>query len=293
MSQPSMAPLHTLTHPALLGADPRVRDAMAFLRNHLQDQPNLEDLAAHVGLSPHHLQKRFTQELGISPKQFLQSLTLAHAKTLLRKPRSTLQTSLDVGLSGTGRLHDLFITYEAMTPGTYKNRGQGLVVRYGTLPTLFGEALVLLTELGLCGFDFISTSDRDLLARYQQNWPAARFEPISNDALTALTTQLRGEGEPVRLLLLGSAFQVAVWQALLRVPAGTLSTYREIAIAAGYPGAERATGSMAIGRNPIALFVPCHRIIRTGGGLGGYASGTARKRLMLGFETLAYPAPAR
>ena len=289
MTPIEMTPIKTLNHPAIACADKRVRRAMAFLIDNSHAQPCLDQVAAHVGLSSFYFQKLFSKETGISPKLFLKSLTLTQAKKLLRATTSTLETSLAVGLSSPSRLHDLFITYEAMTPGEYKKGGQGLTIRYQVFDTLFGEVVALLTERGLCGFDFVTTTPQALIDRAHRQWPAADLRAGPTVDFAPLRQALAGTAgsKPLNLLLAGTAFQLAVWQALLEVPYGTTSTYQAIARRLGNPKASRATGQ-AIGRNPLALLVPpCHRILRTCGSLGGYASGTGRKRALLEWESLS------
>lgn len=263
-----------------------VEAAIRFLEANWQQQPALADVAVHVGLSPHHFQRLFTRWAGISPKRFLQYLTAQHAKQLLHEAESVLETAHAAGLSGPGRLHDLFVTVEAMTPGEYKQQGAGLAIAYGFHPTPFGEALLACTERGICGFGFVEGADRDsALAALRENWPAAALRP--DEATTApLVAQIFAPNSerPLPVLLKGTNFQIQVWQALLRIPPGTAVSYSTIAQIIGKPKAVRAVGS-ANGRNPIGYLIPCHRVIRSVGGFGEYRWGSSRKKAILAWES--------
>ncbi|GGE54230.1 bifunctional helix-turn-helix domain-containing protein/methylated-DNA--[protein]-cysteine S-methyltransferase [Actibacterium pelagium] len=243
---------------------------------------SLEDLAAEMNMSPAHFQKTFTAWVGVSPKRFQQYLTLGHAKSLLRERFTTLEAADAVGLSGSGRLHDLFLRWEAMSPGDYAKGGAGLTIRYGFFDSPFGEALVMATGKGLCGLAFTAECGReaameDMTAR----WPAATFtEDPSLDALADAIFTCSGEAT---LHLIGRPLQIKVWEALLSIPSGQVSTYSEIAQAIGSPKAVRAVGT-AVGQNPICFLIPCHRALRKSGGLGGYHWGLPVKRAMLAWE---------
>ncbi len=242
----------------------------------------LEDLAAQMKMSPAHFQRIFSQWVGVSPKRYQQYLTLGHARRLLAERHTLLGTALETGLSGTGRLHDLFLTWEAMSPGDYARGGAGLDIRWGWLASPFGPALVMATGKGICGMGFADETGspaeiRDMFGR----WPNASFveDPV---AVKPLADAAFGK-EPTSLHLIGAPFQIKVWEALLAIPTGHVTTYADIAGAVGHPQAHRAVGT-AVGRNPISFLIPCHRALRRDGGLGGYHWGLPRKRAMLAWE---------
>jgi len=282
----------------------RVESALAFLSENRQTQPSLAQVAEHVGLSEHHLQRLFTRWAGISPKRFLQFQTIESAKTLLRDSRSVLDTTYSTGLSSGGRLHDLFVTLEAVTPGEFKAGGAGLTIRTGFHESPFGECLIGVTDRGICGLSFVVDGDRaGAMAELQSHWPGATF--VEDARATRLTvrkvfaawnddrpqpTAADGGGDvaptPLSLLVRGTNFQVRVWQALLRIPPGAVATYEDVASVVGRAGATRAVGS-AIARNPVAYLIPCHRVIRKTGAFGGYHWGAARKVALLLRETAA------
>ena len=266
----------------------RIEQALRYLQANHRRQPSLAEVAESVHLSEYHFQRLFLRWVGISPKRFLQYLTKENAKALLARSGSLLDVSLAVGLSGPSRLHDLFITCEAVTPGEYKARGEGLTIRYGFHNTPFGECLLALTERGLCGLSFAGPGGRQaLLLELQQRWKQA--ELVADPAATApfaeriFTLAHEPDAPPLQLYLSGTNFQLKVWQALLHIPAGELTTYGKIAMALGNPKASRAVGS-AVGDNPIAYLIPCHRVIRQAGELGGYRYGLPRKQAILGWE---------
>ena len=261
-----------------------IRRAIDLIDARAGDPPSLEDLAAEMRMSPAHFQRTFSAWAGVSPKRFAQYLTLGHAKALLRERFTLLETAASTGLSGTGRLHDLFLRWEAMSPGDYAAGGTGLVIRYGWLDGPFGEMLALATERGLCGLSFSAETGRDAaLADMTARWPAARLveDPAAVAPFAESLGEMRGEA---RLHLIGGPFQIKVWEALMRIPSGHVTTYGEIAGAIGNPGAVRAVGT-AIGRNPVAWLIPCHRALRKSGGLGGYHWGLPVKRAMLAWES--------
>lgn len=260
-----------------------------LLTENYQEQPSLDAIAGELGQSATQLQKTFTRWAGLSPKAFLQAVTLDHAKRLLRQEElPLLETSFELGLSGPGRLHDLFVTHEAMSPGEWKLRGEGLTIRYAFHPSPFGVALVMVTDRGLAGLGFSDAGGEkagfeDMASR----WPNARF--VEDSAATAAyaarifdANRWRAE-EPLRVVLIGSDFQVRVWESLLKIPMGRAVTYSDIASDIGQPTASRAVGA-AVGRNPISFVVPCHRALGKGGALTGYHWGLTRKRAMLGWE---------
>jgi AraC family transcriptional regulator of adaptative response/methylated-DNA-[protein]-cysteine methyltransferase len=286
----------------------RIEAALAYLSQHAGAQPALADVAAHVGLSEHHLQRVFTRWAGISPKRFLQFQTVESAKALLRDSRSVLDATYSTGLSSGGRLHDLFITLEAMTPGEFKSGGAGLTIATGFHESPFGECLIAVTDRGVCGLSFVLGGDRALaMDELEHRWPGAVF--VGNTDATRLAAQrifAAWEGTqwnpkssgadrngitptPLSVLVRGTNFQVRVWEALLRIPAGAVASYEDIASAVGQSGATRAVGS-AIARNPVAYLIPCHRVIRKAGAFGSYHWGASRKVAMLMRES-AVPAP--
>ena len=244
-----------------------------------------------MGLGPEHTQKLFKRWCGLSPKEFVQAITIDHAREMLGRSASVLECSHEVGLSGGGRLHDLFVDHEAMTPGDVKRRGAGLDIAYGFHPSPFGEALLLATERGIAGLAFTDEdagkTRADTLADMMRRWPAAAF--IEAPARTAAHARRVFDPvewlpeRPVRLVLIGTDFEVRVWQVLLTVPMGCAVSYADIARRLGKPDAARAVGS-AVGRNPISFVVPCHRVLRKSGALGGYHWGLARKQAIIGWE---------
>lgn len=261
--------------------------AIDHIGDTVQDQPKLDDVAAAVGLSPTHFQRVFSQWAGVSPKRFQQYLTLNHAKTLLNDRFTLLETTNDTGLSSSSRLHDLFLKWEAMSPGEYAAKGAGLTISYGFFPSPFGEMLVMGTKRGICGLAFTSELGQEhSLSDLKSRWPNATFvEAPENLDITAL---LDGQ-QPAKLHLIGAPFQIKVWEALLRVPSGKITTYSEIAQSIGNPKAVRAVGT-AVGRNPISWLIPCHRALRKSGGLGGYHWGLPVKRALLAWESARFDA---
>ncbi len=253
-----------------------------------QDQPqSLDQLAAAMGMSPAHFQRLFSQWVGVSPKRYQQYLTLDHARRLLADRFTVLETSLATNLSGTGRLHDLFLRWEAMSPGDYANVGAGLTIRWGWFGSPFGPALVMGTEKGICGIGFLSeTTEAAAMEDLTSRWPKARFiedpemlRPWVETAFAATKTK-----DKAPLYMIGAPFQIKVWEALLRIPSGHVTTYSEIAAAIGHPRAVRAVGT-AVGRNPVSWLIPCHRALRKSGALGGYHWGLPVKRALLAWES--------
>lgn len=274
----------------------RVERAIRWLVAHQREQPSLDAVAHAVGLSPSHFQRLFTRWAGVSPKRFLQYQTIEEAKALLRAERPVLDTAFEVGMSGGGRLHDLFVRVEAMTPGEYATKGHGLVIRQATHRTPFGDCLVAMTDRGICALTFrASTGGKNPLAQLKARWPGARFVEDATSTrgaaeqvfgvIAAGATAAAIEAPPVGLsvLLKGTNLQMKVWRALLRIPAGTVVSYEDLAAAVGSPQAVRAVAN-AVARNPVHYLIPCHRVIRKSGELGGYAGGLDRKRAMLGVE---------
>lgn len=245
---------------------------------------SLEALAAEMNMSAAHFQRLFSAWVGVSPKRYQQYLQLGHAKALLGARFTTLETAHGVGLSGTGRLHDLFLRWEAMSPGDYAKRGAGLTIRYGWFDTPFGEAIVMGTERGICGMGFAEELGReDAFEDMRRRWPEAAFEEGAEALRPWADAAIRQEGESA-LHLIGAPFQIKVWEALMRVPSGHVTTYSEIASAIGHPKAVRAVGT-AVGQNPISWLIPCHRALRKSGALGGYHWGLPVKRALLAWES--------
>lgn len=265
----------------------RIGHAIEFLEAGFRDQPGLDDLAAELHLSPAHLQRLFKRWAGVSPKGFVQAVTHAHARQLLEDHASVLDASYEVGLSGPGRLHDLFVKVEAMTPGEVKSMGAGLVMRWGLHETPFGEGLYVMSPRGFSGLAFTegtAVSRAEALADMQSRWPKATFreDPAASQSLAArLYSDDPGQ---ITVALSGTPFQLQVWQALLAIPEGQAVTYSDIAAHVGRPNAVRAVGT-AVGRNPISWLIPCHRVLRTSGALGGYHWGVTRKRAMMAWES--------
>lgn len=265
-----------------------VRRVIEKISLDFRDQPSLDELATEVGETPMGLQKLFTRWAGLSPKAFLQAVTLNHARRLLDEGLPLLEASMEVGMSGPGRLHDLFVTHEAMSPGDYKTRGAGLTIRYGWHLSPFGVALVMVTDRGLAGLSFNDAGgEREAFADMSSRWPnAAYVEDMSATAPYAARifdpVRWRSE-EPLRVVLIGTDFQVRVWQALLKIPMHKAKTYSAIADEIGAPKASRAVGA-AIGANPVSFVVPCHRALGKSGALTGYHWGLTRKRAILGWE---------
>jgi AraC family transcriptional regulator of adaptative response/methylated-DNA-[protein]-cysteine methyltransferase len=265
-----------------------VKKALAFITESWREQPSLETIAGEAGLSPHHLQRVFTRWAGLSPKAFLQAVTLDHARGLLRDSASILDATYELGLSGPGRLHDLFVTHEGMSPGLYKAKGKGLTIRYGFHASPFGMALVMIAGQGLAGLAFADEGEeRAALADMTGRWPEAEFVEDFDATLGFAERIFKPENwradQPLRVVFIGTDFEIRVWETLLRIPMGKASTYSDIATHLGKPLAARAVGT-AVGRNPVSFVVPCHRVIGKSGSLCGYHWGLTRKRAILGWE---------
>lgn len=269
-----------------------VRRAIAFLSEHWLDQPDLDDLANHIGLSAAHCQKLFKRWCGLSPKEFLQAITIDNARNLLDGSASLLDCAHEVGLSGSSRLHDLFVDHIAMTPGDYKRRGEGIEISYGFHGSPFGEALVMATDRGIAGIAFVNEdigqTRQQALDDMMRRWPNAQYREQPNvtasHARHVFDPRKWSPEQPVRLVMIGTDFEVRVWETLLKIPMGRAVSYTDIARHIGKPQASRAVGS-AVGRNPISFVVPCHRVLRADGSLGGYHWGLTRKRALIGWET--------
>jgi AraC family transcriptional regulator of adaptative response/methylated-DNA-[protein]-cysteine methyltransferase len=265
-----------------------VRRAIGHIRGHWREQPEIEAIAEAAGVTPTELHHLFRRWAGLTPKAFLQALTLDGARQLLRDSASVLDATYEVGLSGPGRLHDLFVTHEAMSPGEWKSGGEGLTVRFGFHPSPFGSALVMATERGLAGLAFADPGEeRAALADMKARWPRATY--VEDSARTAVVAKRIfdpsqwQESQPLRVVLIGTDWEVRVWEALMQIPMGRLVTYSDIAGKVRSPAAARAVGA-AVGKNPVSFVVPCHRVVGKSGELTGYHWGITRKRAMLGWE---------
>ncbi|MEO0472638.1 MAG: methylated-DNA--[protein]-cysteine S-methyltransferase [Bacteroidota bacterium] len=266
-----------------------IRASLAYIREHFAEQPDLDQLAAHANLSKYHFQRLFQDWAGVSPKQFLQHTTAQHARKLLLNGESTLTTAWEVGLSGTGRLHDLFVKIEACTPGEFKSRGKGLSINWTVIRTYFGLAMVAETERGIAQFGFIDAGE-DPKSFLNEQYPMAELLERKGPHARKLEAYMKDfvvPEEKIPLDLKGTPFQVKVWEALLRIPSGRLCAYKDIAEAIGKPTASRAVGT-AIGRNPIAYLIPCHRVIRENGQFSGYRWQPDRKTAMIGWESVRF-----
>lgn len=265
----------------------RMADTLAWISAHFEEQPMLADIASRAGTSPYHFQRLFSRWVGLSPKKYVQYLTLERAKASLDASESVLAASFAAGLSSPGRLHDLFVNIEAVTPGEYKRGGAGLVIFHGIHESPFGPCLLMHTERGVCALAFVDEGDDGrALAAMSARWPNARLvaDPGPGAELAARVFAAHGGGgNTVTLLLHGTPFQIQVWEALLRIPPGAVTSYQALATYIGKPKASRAVGT-ANGANPISYLIPCHRVIRKSGALGGYRWGLGRKLAMLSQE---------
>ncbi len=288
----------------------RIAKAIAYIREHQQRQPDLEEIARQVCLSPYHFQRLFSRWAGTSPKRFLQTLTLARAKQLLSQQQPLLDTAYAVGLSSGSRLYDHFVQLEAVTPSEFKRAGQGLSISYGQHTTPFGRAFIAQTQRGICHFAFIGEQTiADLTQQLQDEWPQATLQADQAQAISTIenifsrpASQLQSQpqslpqslphnlAQPLPVWVRGTNFQIRVWQALLQIPAGQIVSYGDVARAIGQPQAARAVGS-AIGANPVAFLIPCHRVLQQSGKLGGYRWGPVRKHAMLIHEQAQLEAP--
>ena len=265
-----------------------VRKAIGHIRGHWREQPEIETIAEAAGVTPTELHHLFRRWAGLSPKAFLQALTLHEARELLRDSASVLDATYEVGLSGPGRLHDLFVTHEAMSPGEWKSGGEGLTIHFGFHPSPFGSALVMATPRGLAGLAFADPGkEREALADMKGRWPRATYVEDSART-TAIAKRIFDPAqwqreEPLRVVLIGTDFEVRVWDTLLKIAMGKLVTYSDIAGKIHAPKAARAVGA-AVGKNPVSFVVPCHRVVGKSGALTGYHWGLTRKRAMLGWE---------
>jgi AraC family transcriptional regulator of adaptative response/methylated-DNA-[protein]-cysteine methyltransferase len=264
----------------------RVAEAIDYIRDHFQSQPSLEEVADKIHLSPYHFQRLFTDWAGVSPKKFLQYISVEHAKEVLKDQRATVyDAAFETGLSGTGRLHDLFVSVEGMTPGEFRNGGAELEINYSFAESPFGEMLVASTAKGICYMAFVE-HEAAAFADLQSRFPNARFRQVTDliqqNALYIFTQDWSRLPE-IKLHLKGTEFQLKVWETLLSIPMGGLTTYKDIAGRLGNPQASRAVGS-AVGDNPVAFLIPCHRVIHSTGVIGQYHWGAGRKTAMIGWE---------
>ena len=262
-----------------------IEQAIQYIETNVHRQPELDEIASAIGLSEYHFQRLFTRWAGISPKRFMQFLTKEHAKDLLARSENLLETTHQVGLSSLGRLHDLFVNTEAVTPGEYKSHGAGLSIHYGLHFTPFGKCLIAATERGVCHLSFVETSEGNAIDTLVADWNQAEMiedyrttAPLIDRIFSTPTPDT-----PLKLHLRGTNFQIKVWEALLHIPTGSLTTYEQIAAQIGNPNALRAVGT-AVGHNPIAVLIPCHRVIRKSGEFGNYRYGPARKKALLAKE---------
>jgi AraC family transcriptional regulator of adaptative response/methylated-DNA-[protein]-cysteine methyltransferase len=266
----------------------RIERAINYLEERFQDQPSLQELAEHLNMSLFHFQRVFKRWAGISPKRFIQFLTIDYAKKMLDANRSVLDATYEAGLSSPGRLHDLFVTIDGVTPGEFKTKGVGIEIVYGIHSSPFGQCLLAITERGICGLTFTTyQGPEEAIADLQSQWQKAKLRE-STKATKSFLDQIfpasPGDGgRSIRLFLKGTNFQLKVWEALLRIPQGSVCSYEEIAVNLGKPTAARAVGN-AVAANPVAYIIPCHRVIRKIGAIGDYRHGTTRKKAMIGWE---------
>ncbi|MEH8112357.1 methylated-DNA--[protein]-cysteine S-methyltransferase [Aeromonas veronii] len=269
----------------------RIADAIRFIASQVERQPTLDEIAAHVHLSPFHFQRLFSRWAGVTPKRYLQVLTLERAKALLQESRPLLEVADTLGLSSGSRLYDHFVQLEAVTPGEYKQRGAGLVIDHGVHDTPFGQAFVALTPRGVCNFSFLDDqTPQTPLAALAQHWPAATLQEAPSRTQGVIHTMFDGSkalDRPISLHVSGTNFQISVWRALLQIPPAKVVSYAQVASAVGNPKAARAVG-LAVGANPVALMIPCHRVIQQNGELGGYHWGETRKQAIHAWEAARY-----
>ena len=268
----------------------RIEKAIQFLADNFHSQPNLKEIADKIHVSEYHFQRLFSRWVGISPKRFLQFLTKEYAKTLLEKSINLLDVTYESGLTSPGRLHDLFVSCEAVTPGQYKSRGEGVEIAYGYHATPFGECLLAKTDRGICGLNFVQNNDRrPVFASLEDRWQNATL--IEDPDVTRLFVERifdPSEGKkstPLHLVLSGTNFQIKVWEALIKIPMGAVVSYENVAAHIGMPRASRAVGN-AVGSNPVSFVIPCHRVIRKTAEFGNYGGGVARKLAILGWEAV-------
>lgn len=272
----------------------RITSAIEFIRTHYKEQPQLKEVAEHVHLSPFHFQRMFQEWAGVTPKRFLQFLSIEYAKKMLKETHASLfDASYEVGLSGTSRLYDLFINIEGMTPGEYKNGGESLNINYSFADTPFGDVLVASTQKGVCHMAFVDNGHDRALGNLQNTFPNARYKhfiDLNQQSALFVFRQDWNKLEEIKLHLKGTDFQVKVWQTLLKIPTGGLLTYSDLAEKSDYTGAFRAVGT-AVGKNPVAFLIPCHRVIKSSGEMGNYHWGETRKSAIIGWEAAKVAIP--
>ncbi len=265
----------------------RIETAIRFIRDEFRSQPSLQEIASHLGLSQYHFHRLFQRWAGTTPKRFLQYVTAAYAREQLRKSATVLEASEETGLSSSGRLHDVLVTLDAMSPGEMRRLGAGLDIQYGFHQTPFGACLIAVTSRGVCGLDFVARQPVDnALASLQQRWPGANLAlapQITQQYIDRIFSRKSATTDPVPLWVRGTNLQLKVWEALLRIPFQGLLSYQQIADQTGYPGAARAMGT-AIAANPVLYLIPCHRVIRKTGIIGEYRGGSWRKQAMIAWE---------
>ncbi len=269
----------------------RIEKAICFAGEHFKDQPSLDEIADHVHLSKYHFHRLFKRWAGISPARFMQFLTLEYAKSKLNQAQSVLGTAFDAGLSGPGRLHDLFVNFEAMTPGEFKKMGEGLIIEYGFHSSPFGLCILAVTDRGICHLSFVNEEDRlGAIQSIQECWPMAAFveNPLHTGSLVKhiFNTSHTRRSHPFQILIKGTNFQVNVWKALLKIPVGSMVSYQNIVVYIGRPKAFRAVAN-TIAINPVAYLIPCHRVIAKTGKIHQYRWGETRKKAILGWEAAA------
>ena len=267
----------------------RIATAIEYIVDHVDDQPSLDDVAKHLSLSPHHFQRLFSRWAGISPKRFLQSLTVQHAKKLLEQSSTVIETTHELGLSSSARLHDHFVTLEGITPGEFKSKGEGLKINYGIHDCPFGEVFLATTKRGICHLIFLDQDQRQVdidtaISEIQNKFHDADLQENQNLTKSIVKKIFSNKKENLILVAVGTNFQINVWKALLQIPSGHVSTYGTIAKLIGNPKASRAVGS-AVGANPISFIIPCHRVIQSTGVTGNYRWGSTRKKAILGWES--------
>ena len=269
----------------------RIAEAISFIVNRVNSQPGLEEIARHLHLSPFHFQRLFCRWAGVTPKRFLQVLTLERAKQLLSESKPLLEVSDSLGLSSGSRLYDHFVHLEAVTPGEYKMGGAGLTIEYAVHDTPFGKAFIATTPRGICSFAFLERAEIDEhLAGLHKKWPHAMVHENRQRTLAVIQTMFSAEKKlkhPVSLHVSGTNFQISVWKALLQIPPATVASYSQVASAIGRPRSARAVG-LAVGANPVAFLIPCHRVIQQSGKLGGYHWGETRKQAIHAWESARY-----
>jgi AraC family transcriptional regulator of adaptative response/methylated-DNA-[protein]-cysteine methyltransferase len=266
----------------------RVERAILFIEKNFRRQPTLAEIAASIHLSEHHFQRLFSRWVGISPKRFLQFLTKEYAKKLLEKSSNLLEVTHETGLSSAGRLHELFVTCEAVTPGEFRNEGEGLTIQYGFHSSPFGECLLAITPRGICGLYFVKNGDRgEPLALLRKKWQRARLQhaPAATQPYVhkVFFEEWQNPSNSLHLFVKGTNFQIKVWEALLKIPMGQIVSYEDLALYLNVPNASRAVGN-AVANNPISFIIPCHRVVRKAGEFGNYLGGPARKKAILGWE---------